>query len=256
MNLLDSILVFDTEYKKVRIGDKKDGGYVLLDNISHQTEILYSYGVETNSSFEDEFCKKYNCRAILFDHTVDKPAEDNNDFLFVKEGLSHIKKENFDTLENHLNRYSNPIHKTLKMDVEWSEWDVFDTMSDNVLSGFDQILCEFHMIPVKYLDKHSPYFTGFHQCVYHGINDILKEKYSRVLNKVQENYYIYHVHINNSIPCVDFNGEEVPPLLEVSMVNKNLVKDPRYTIQDFPVDGLDFPNKTDRPDITHIKWNK
>ena len=28
MSFLDNILVFDTEYTKVRVGDKKDGGYV------------------------------------------------------------------------------------------------------------------------------------------------------------------------------------------------------------------------------------
>jgi len=40
------------------------------------------------------------------------------------------------------------------------------------------------------------------------------------------------------------------------MVNKALVKNPTHCIDKFPVDGLDYPNKTDRPDITHIKWNQ
>ena len=31
MPFLDNILIFDTEYTKVRVGDKKDGGYIVLD---------------------------------------------------------------------------------------------------------------------------------------------------------------------------------------------------------------------------------
>ena len=55
MAFLDNFLIFDTEYTKVRVGDKKDGGYVVLDEVSNYSEKLYSYGVETNTSFESDF---------------------------------------------------------------------------------------------------------------------------------------------------------------------------------------------------------
>ena len=58
MSFLNNILVFDTEHTKVRVGDKEDGGYVVLEEVSLETEILYSYGVEYNSSFEGEFVKR------------------------------------------------------------------------------------------------------------------------------------------------------------------------------------------------------
>ena len=215
MSFLNNILVFDTEHTKVRVGDKEDGGYVVLEEVSLETEILYSYGVEYNSSFEGEFVKRFDCDAVLFDHTVDEPAETNERFTFVKEGLADHKHDQFDTLNNHLTKFGDPDHKTLKMDIEWSEWDVFEEMSEFTLSDFDQILVE-----------------------------------------LQQYYYVYHVHINNSIPCNQYRGEDIPPLLELSLVNKSLVKEPRLTTQTFPVDGLDYPNKTDRPDITHIEWNQ
>ena len=256
MRFLDNILVFDTEHTKVRVGDKKDGGYVVLEEVSLDTETLYSYGVETNSSFESEFVKRYDCNAVLFDHTVDNAAEDNDRFTFVKEGLSDHKHDQFDTLEDHLSRFGDPDRKTLKMDIEWCEWDVFDTLSCFTIGDFDQILCEIHMIPMEYNGSHTPYFTGFHECVYDGVNKMLFDKYQRVLDRLQQHYYVYHVHINNSIPCNNVFGEDIPPLVELSMVNKSLVKNPTYSVDKFPVDGLDYPNKTDRPDITHIKWNQ
>jgi hypothetical protein len=255
MNFIKSIKVYDTEFNKVRIGDNKDGGYIVLDEISNLTESLYSYGVETNSSFENEFVENYDCTAVLFDHTVDSAAKSNSKFTFVKEGLSHKKTSDCDSLENHLSKYGNPSHKTLKMDIEWCEWDVFENISDTLLNSFDQILCEFHVIPVKYKDSHTPYFTKFHNSFYDNVNNILFEKYNKVFAKLQENYYVFHVHINNSIPCNFVNGELVPPLIEMSLVNKNLIKNPSLTTSHFPVDGLDYPNKTDRPDITNITWN-
>lgn len=255
MNFIKSIKVYDTEHTKVRIGDKHDGGYVVLDEVSKNCKKLYSYGVETNSSFENEFVEKYDCNAHLFDHTVDQAAEINPRFTFDKEGLSHVQTDDCNTLESHLRKYGSPFNKTLKMDIEWCEWDVFDSLPNHIINDFDQILCEFHLIPVKYKDSHSPYFTGFHKSVYDKVNDSLFEKYQRILNRLQEYYYIYHVHVNNSIPCNTINSESIPPLLELSMVNKQLVSDPKLTTSQFPVDGLDYPNKTDRPDIVDIHWN-
>lgn len=96
----------------------------------------------------------------------------------------------------------------------------------------------------------------FYRFVYGGVNKMLFDKYQRVLDRLQQHYYVYHVHINNSIPCNNVFGEDIPPLVELSMVHKSLVKNPTYSVDKFPVDGLDYPNKTDRPDITHIKWNQ
>jgi len=255
MQFLKTIKIYDTEFTKIRIGDRHDGGYVVLDEVSHMCQKLYSYGVETNSSFENEFVGKYDCDAHLFDHTVNQAAEINPRFTFDKEGLSYHTTNDCDTLENHLNKYGSPFHKTLKMDIEWCEWDIFEKMSEYILTQFDQILCEFHIVPVKYLDKHSPYFTQFHQHVYDNVNYILFEKYKKVLKKIQEHYYIFHLHANNSIPANFVNGEIIPPLLELSLVNKQCVSNPKLSTASYPIDGLDYPNKTDRPDILNIPWN-
>ena len=146
-----------------------------------------------------------------------------------------------------------PFH-TIKKIAEITQ-NIFEQMSDNILNDFDQILCEFHVIPVKYLDSHSPYFTQFHQTFYNNVNEILFERYKRILNRLQEQYYIFHVHVNNSIPCNFVGNEIIPPLLELSLVNKNLVKRASLTNVKFPIDGLDYQNKTDRPDIRNIPWN-
>ena len=41
-----------------------------------------------------------------------------------------------------INRDTDEQHMLLKIDVEGAEWDVFDGMSSNLLSKFDQIVAE------------------------------------------------------------------------------------------------------------------
>ena len=261
MDFFKSIKVYDTEHTKVRVGSPGDGGYVVLDEISHLSQVLLSYGVENNTCFENDFTHRFGCCAHLFDHTIDglDPGSDSKRFTFHKEGISHRKTEDCDTLMNHLAKFGNCEHVTVKMDVEWCEWDVFDDDStrEHCFDWFDidQILCEFHVIPVNYLDSHSPYFTKFHERVYDEINEMLMRKYIRVLKRIQRQFYVFHVHCNNSLPCNTFSGANVPPLVELSLVRKDLVKNPKLAVGPWPDPVLDYMNKGDRPDITHIQWN-
>ena len=43
--------------------------------------------------------------------------------------------------------------------------------------------------------------------------------------------------------------------LEGEWAEGYLIEKPTLSTSHFPIDGLDYPNKTDRPDITHIAWN-
>ena len=75
------------------------------------------------------------------------------------------------------------------------------------------------------------------------------ETHYKVLKKLNDLFYIYHIHANNSLPKVELNGYSFPPLIELSLVRKDLVKNTNMTNEIFPVKGLDFQNKTDRDDI-------
>ena len=61
--MLNQIKFFDVNKKKVRCGPKSDGGYVLLNEISKNTNTLFSFGVENNIDFELEFIKKIQTKA-------------------------------------------------------------------------------------------------------------------------------------------------------------------------------------------------
>ena len=68
-------------YKKnlIRIGPKKDGGYVIDKRIINKTNYIITCGLNDDWEFEKEFLK-YNkeTKVIAYDHTV------NNNFWFKK----------------------------------------------------------------------------------------------------------------------------------------------------------------------------
>lgn len=259
MNLLDAIKIYDTEYTKIRLGNSKDGGYVVLKELSKKTNVLYSYGIDNDISFELNYAKVCpELKARLFDHTIIEPPKLPKNFTFLKEGISSYKENNLDTLQNHLEKYNdiNVSNKTLKLDIEWNEWSVFENIPIDILDGFDQILCEFHNVFVTYNDTHTPYFTQFYKNIYQNINNSLNEKYEKVLEKICNKFIIFHAHINNSLDLVELNGIQIPPLLEVSFVNKKHVKSLELSNAIFPIEGLDYPNKPYKKDILNFPWNK
>jgi len=259
MKFIKNIKVYNTEYTKRRLGPNKDGGYIVLDEICNKCDILYSYGISDDVSFELDFLlKNPNTKVRLFDHTIENIPNNHKNFCFLKEGISFEKNLDLNTLENHLKQYGdlNLPNKILKIDVEWNEWNVFEKMPEEILSQFDQILCEFHFIPVVYNGSNTPYFTKFNKFVYSEINSLLFEKYQSVLEKISKFYYIFHLHINNSLPVNEIEGQLFPPLVEISFVNKNLVKAPNLIKQQFPIKNLDFPNKEYKQDIINFDWNK
>ena len=261
---LDLIKVYDVGYTKRRLGNSGDGGYVVLDEISRISSRLYSYGVGNEISFEQAFHSEYPRNHVrLFDHTVEDFYTNHPAFTFTKEGIGQVNRGDINTLRNHLDRFGDleVPHKTLKLDIEWAEWDVLNSITlrePELLTTFDQILCEFHVIPVIYKDSHSPYFTGFHKHVYEQINIQLFESYKGVLANVLTQYVPFHVHINNSLPLVKIGEEKLPTLIELSLVKRSLI-DTRVMTRStdtFPINGLDFPNKSDRPDIIGYDWNR
>lgn len=247
-DFLDSIQVKDVGLTKVRVGNKHDGGYVALEEICEKTKAIYSFGVGDDVGFELDFTKKFGpIKVDLFDPTINKMPEAAIYHLFCnfyKQGIGSDYPVPTNFIQDSL----------LKIDVEWHEWAAFDIMSTKELLKFNQILAEFHIIPIQGMQNEhcSPYFDQFYGSVQDEMNKNIFSYYTSVMNGLTKHFHIFHIHANNSLPKTEVNGISFPPLIELSLVRKDLVKDAQNTKDSFPVEGLDFPNKTDRPDITNI----
>ena len=256
--LFNEIKIIDSQFTKIRIGNKHDGGYIAYEEICKITENVISIGVEDNVSFDLDFVTKFpQSKVHLFDHTVDKLPHEHDNFTFHKVGVGINKSADFDTLKSFSLGMSNKT--LLKMDIEWNEWKIFKTLDEETLNHFSQLLVEFHLIHVDTSDNFllsqdtlTPYFQDFYSDIYHQINDDLFELYAEVLSKISKYFYIFHIHANNSLPKTVIKNISFPPLLELSFVRKDLIIDAEETKFKYPIKGLDYPNKPYKDDIANI----
>jgi len=82
------------------------------------------------------------------------------------------------------------------MDVEGAEWESIESASQDILMEFDQIVFELH--DIEKLD-----------------NIDIK---IRVLQKLNENFYLHHIHGNNYAdpPLLFYYGYHYPRVIEAS----------------------------------------
>lgn len=259
-NFLKELKFYDCDLTKIRIGNKGDGGYIALKEICINTPMVYSFGVGNDVGFEFDFVKNFLPQEVkLFDPTINALPGELPIFTFSKYrfDLKTLKSSKIQT-ELHIvkKEYSEPKNipddSLLKIDIEGDEWDALLEFDKKTLKKFSQILIEFHIVHVQPREGLSPYFQKFYQENLNKINEDLFGTYYEIIKKLNEQFYAFHVHANNSLSLIKVGGYSLPPLLEVSFIRKDLVDDVQETITNFPVEGLDFPNKTDRQDI--LNW--
>lgn len=226
MNFLETIksitIPYKTEFTKVRIGQPKDGAYILLDELCKKCDCVVSLGIGDNVEFDLDFVQKYKKNIYMADDLAEKPPLENDNFFFKKE---FITKNSFLNFLNHFNIHEN-LDMILKMDIEGGEYDIFENLKIEEITKFSQISVEFHNLlscPTNYIDS---------------------------INVLNDEYYIYHIHANNYSPI--YNG--VPDTIEISFVRKNLVTKASRDINPCPHKDLDFSNNPNIKDYVLDWW--
>jgi len=215
--------------KKVRIGNKGDGGYVLLNDFK-DIKIAYSFGICDEISFEKELSEK-NIEVFMYDHTIQNISEYNPKLHWKKIGLTGKKgiNENLKTLKELLEENGHILEKDmiLKMDIEGSEWDSFLYMSFNILRQFKYIVVEFHFF------------------------DNYKSIYSKVFKKLNKTHQIFHLHCNNCGQIINFDEYNICNLLEISFVirEENIFE---KSIEKYPIKDIDYKNCNNNKDINQF----
>lgn len=235
-----------------RLGNNKDGGYILDLNILKKTKYLLSFGVGDNWSFE-KACLKKNPKIIIkmFDYSIDIRE-------FYKLFFKHIRRfftlrSNFENIKNTfkiLNNYNNfkkffkkknieyypnkitqlsesKLEKSLidilnsiegkiiiKCDIEGNEYDLFYNLN-YPLKNVEIIIIEFHWIEKNF------------------------NKFKKIILQLKKNFEIAHFHVNNNSILEKF--DKMPDYIELTFFKKKnkLNSKKRYH---FPIRNLDFPN--------------
>ena len=232
---LSKIYELDREF--VRVGNKNDGGYVMVDDMPGG--IAYSFGISDDPTWDlDMFKRGYE--VYMYDHTVECPhqVEQYKDRLhFFKIGIAdRYSCDNLKTLDELIkfNGHENENNMILKMDVEGAEWGFLAMTTSETLSKFSQIVFEFHRMNT--MDEKQRI-------------DII-----RGLSKLYETHRVVHIHGNNWSGFISSPSHNIPNTWEVTYVRKNGVKKIAENVN-LPI-GLDCPCNEWKDEIVIGDWNK
>jgi hypothetical protein len=213
--LKELIIPYTSKYTKKRYGGTGDSTYVYLKELMEETQYIYSYGVghiPASMAF-DLTCANDGKKVYLYDATVEKLPVEHSNFIFKKE---HLNKDNF---INHIaeNNHQEERKMILKMDIECSEFEVFEKNMDLIYKHFNQISMEIHSLieEVPFGWEIDPLSLSIKK------NMPVKIAFFEQINKY---YNIIHIHANNHGPIYG----DFPDALEITFLRN-----------DYPIEGRD-----------------
>ncbi|GHT05555.1 hypothetical protein FACS189423_09840 [Bacteroidia bacterium] len=238
----------------IRIGRKRDGGYILSQRQFDKTKAILSFGISTDWSFESSFGKqkKEDIAIYAYDYSVSptsylrnignvflhpsilnlKTAIKSIPCIFTFNPFFNAQKKRFffkkyvGTTDNEQYISVPQIFKEnlsdqenlsilVKMDVEGAEWEILPAFKP-YYSLINGFAIEFHYRAVD-----SPLFK-------------------KTIADLSSDFYIAHVHANNGGGYLP--NTSMPALLEITFINKKLVPEiPKLSTRTYPIKGLDFP---------------
>ena len=261
MNYLDkkyNVLRPLKNVKLLRLGRKADGGYVVDENIIVDSNILISFGLGDNWSFEvDLFKKNKDIQIHIYDHTVGvwpyvvsffkcfrrfmtlrvnyntmaksykillgfiKFLNLKNIFFYKEKIACPVKEKNEVDLDLVFSRIKDKEKIILKIDIEGDEFSLIDQIIKNH-HRINVLIFEFH-----WLDKNEQIFLN-------------------AINKLKNYFDIIHIHGNNH--C-DKNINGLPIALEITMNNIKYRPNKIDFRNNFPIENLDYPNNFQKKDL-------
>ena len=201
LNLIRCFKPVKTKFNLIRIGDKNDGGY-LVPNIINEVKYCVTGGIGHTNKFELEL-EKYGIKSFLADYSVNKPKNLNN-FNFKKKFLASYNNLNRIDINSWIKSFGKELKiekSILKLDIEKSEYEVINSISEDLLKKFKILIIEFHGLEM--ISEESFY-----------------QKLCSVKKKILENFLVVHIHPNNCCGLHSVRKFKVPSVLEVTYLNK------------------------------------
>lgn len=203
---LKDLLIPKAIDKKIRLGSRVDGGYVVSYDHIH-TDYLISCGCDNRTSFEEDFLKlNPNSTVYIYDlNNVCDLANFKTNVIFTQKSIHSFNQLNCDK------------KSTIQIDIEGSEYEMLLNYNGS-FNNIVQMIIEFHLAS-------SGSLTGW----------------SNIFNKINQYFELIHIHGNN---CGDLGRfSPVPDVIECTYVNKDyLHKELPVETRSYPVPNLDYRN--------------
>lgn len=208
---INSLTLYESPFKKIRLGKDYDGGYIICEIPNIHYGLFISAGIDNDISFEENFCEKYNkVTCYAFDGTINDIKFNNNNIKFIKKNIGTINNDNITNLHSLIDNNQSLF---LKMDIEGAEFEWLESLTEEQLNKFSQLVIEFH--------------------------------YPRSINvfrKINKLFYLVHFHGNNFCGYGYINNIPVPNVFECTYVNKKYMTiEPKLNTKTLPIE-LDMKN--------------
>ena len=248
----------NSKTKLVRLGKANDGGYSIPEKTLEDAKILFSFGLDDDWSFEEDFKKKTGAKIICFDNSVNYKfwikrfikdliyfnfkqnyyEQFKRMFTFLKykyffsqKDVYHIKKHlasNYVITPLQIKKnficFQNILkdwgnnYFFLKMDIEGNEYRILDDIIQN----------QKNMLGLA---------IEFHDC------DLMSNKIQNFIEKL--NLDLVHIHVNNFCSVAKDN---FPTVLELTFSAKKYNYKRNFDEFDFPNKEIDQPNNKEEID--------
>lgn len=219
LEIVDILKPYKTIHPLIRIGDDRDGGYLVPDDLSGIVACL-SPGVSDRTNFERDLLN-YGIPSHLADASVEAPTDLPRTCSFTKRHVGCINDSRTMVVQSWIDELKlEQGDLMLQMDIEGAEYATLLNVPDSVLDRFRIIVVELHFVD-RFFD---PYFRSV-------VFPCLKRLHAR--------YAVVHIHPNNGCGVVHFRGLDVPRMLEITYLKRDRV------ITSVP--ATEFPHRLDRP---------
>ena len=225
-------------FELIRIGNENDGGYLIPNDLVGVKKCI-SPGVGNSIKFEKNLVSNYGIQSFLADPTVNVLETLPKEIQFQKIAIGYSSEinqimdmesgerrdYNSVTLEEfiNINTISGEADLLLQMDIENAEYLALLVSNPAILEKFRMMIIEFHSIPNIFEEK---YFTEIVKPLFKKINQI---------------FYVAHIHANNVANPVKILNFEIPHALEITFHNRNRIKDRHGTYINDIYNELDKP---------------
>lgn len=222
---MDSLIVYKSEFEKIRIGSDNDGGYIIVD-LPTKYDCFISCGVNDDINFEEQFISKYGVTCEAFDGTISNIPKHVNNLIFNNINIGIDNTDKTSNLKYLIDKFTNIM---LKMDIETFEFRWIDILTKEDLNKFKQIVIEFHFPFDDYsLPNHDiPTSSDFKM---------------NILKKISETHYLIHFHPNTAVGTKMYQNYKVPNVFECTYIRKDCQNNIGYNNITIP-HPLDMKNR-------------
>lgn len=258
----------------IRLGRPEDGGYVISRRCVDTSNVLFSFGISEDWSFDKAFCHLnpqvmvVGVDGSISDKVFSSRARDciNKAMLAIVQFQARMavtecrvaaywwkKAVQFRRFYDGRSRRFHKLFLGANRDASAITWrDLWRIEPLLVTAKGDHPTCfvkmdiegsEYEVLPALLLDtnKISGLTIEFHDCHIHW------GRFSMVMDELCKCFVVVHVHGNNFKPLIP--GSTTPQALEISFVNRRLLPDHlREVTAQYPRPDLDKPCNPEKPD--------